>query len=235
MPGGRLTKEDRRQIAEGLREGLGYAEIARRMARPTSTVSREVSRNGGPNRYRPERAQLATVQRARRRRAPVQAPQPAEADDAAVREFSEQFIKLLVRTGLPRSSGAVLAELYLADGGSRTAAELVQRLQVSAATVSTAVNQLETQGLIRRERQANSRREHYIVDEHAWVRATLTSAQQVYDLAEIARRGAEMLGVDTPAGARAHNTSHFLEFVGRDMIDSVERWRKMLAQQHIRD
>ena len=43
MPGGRLTQEDRRHIAAGLAEGLGYAEIARRLGRPTSTVSREVA------------------------------------------------------------------------------------------------------------------------------------------------------------------------------------------------
>ncbi|MGB8944370.1 MAG: helix-turn-helix domain-containing protein, partial [Streptomyces sp.] len=62
MPGGRLTHQDRRHIGAGLAEGLGYAEIARRIDRPTSTVSREVSRNGGPGRYRVDHAHLATVQ-----------------------------------------------------------------------------------------------------------------------------------------------------------------------------
>ncbi|NUT46387.1 MAG: helix-turn-helix domain-containing protein, partial [Saccharothrix sp.] len=51
MPGGRLTDEDRRDIAAGLALGLGYAEIARRLGRPTSTVTREVIRNGGPGDY----------------------------------------------------------------------------------------------------------------------------------------------------------------------------------------
>ncbi|MFD0661872.1 helix-turn-helix domain-containing protein [Thermocatellispora tengchongensis] len=55
MPGGRLTYEDRQAIASGLADGLDYAEIARRLARPTSTVTREVARNGGPCRL-PRRA-----------------------------------------------------------------------------------------------------------------------------------------------------------------------------------
>ncbi|MEU6381153.1 helix-turn-helix domain-containing protein, partial [Streptomyces sp. NPDC046909] len=37
MPGGRLTQQDRQQIALGLSDGLAYAEIARRLDRPTST------------------------------------------------------------------------------------------------------------------------------------------------------------------------------------------------------
>ncbi|MEV0780065.1 helix-turn-helix domain-containing protein, partial [Streptomyces sp. NPDC050428] len=66
MPGGRLTAEDRRDIGAGLAGGLGYAEIARRLGRPTSTVSREVARNGGADGYRADRALRATERRARR-------------------------------------------------------------------------------------------------------------------------------------------------------------------------
>ncbi|MFC7646285.1 helix-turn-helix domain-containing protein [Streptosporangium lutulentum] len=65
MPGDRLTDEDRRHIAAGLAEGLGFAEIGRRLGRPASTVMREVTRNGGPDDYAAQRAQEATRQRAR--------------------------------------------------------------------------------------------------------------------------------------------------------------------------
>lgn len=47
-PGRRLTRADWRQIAAGLAQALDYAAIGRRLGRPTSTVSREVARNGGP-------------------------------------------------------------------------------------------------------------------------------------------------------------------------------------------
>ena len=60
MPGGRLTQHERQQIALGLTDGLAYAEIARRVDRPTSTITREVMRNGGPTTYRADLAHRAT-------------------------------------------------------------------------------------------------------------------------------------------------------------------------------
>ena len=68
MPGGRLTQQERQQIALGLADGLAYAEIARRLDRPTSTITREVMRNGGPTAYRADLAHRATEHRAHRRR-----------------------------------------------------------------------------------------------------------------------------------------------------------------------
>ncbi|QNE21275.1 helix-turn-helix domain-containing protein [Kribbella qitaiheensis] len=70
MPGGRLRHQDRQTIAAGLAEGLGYAEIARQLDRPTSTISREIARNGGPAGYRADHAHYATESRARRSRRP---------------------------------------------------------------------------------------------------------------------------------------------------------------------
>ncbi|WP_239154883.1 helix-turn-helix domain-containing protein [Amycolatopsis sp. FDAARGOS 1241] len=64
IPGSRLTHEDRRAVAEGLSGGLPYAEIARRLGRPTSTVSREIRRNGGYRADHADHAQEATLSRA---------------------------------------------------------------------------------------------------------------------------------------------------------------------------
>ncbi|HKD87033.1 MAG TPA: helix-turn-helix domain-containing protein [Streptosporangiaceae bacterium] len=47
--------------------------------------------------------------------------------------------------------------LFIADAGSVTASELVQRLQVSPASVSKAVAFLEDQGLIRQSAVKNAR------------------------------------------------------------------------------
>ena len=83
LPGGRLTQQERRQIALGLADGLAYAEIARRLGRPTSTITREVMRNGGPAAYRADLAHRATERRAHRRRqtsVPRGAKAPPEED-----------------------------------------------------------------------------------------------------------------------------------------------------------
>jgi IS30 family transposase len=48
----RLDAEDREAISRGLAAGLKYREIARRLERPVSTITREVKRNYGHNLYR---------------------------------------------------------------------------------------------------------------------------------------------------------------------------------------
>lgn len=66
MPGRRLTLEEREEVALGLAAGESCREVARRLARPASTISREVARNGGRERYRATRAQERTRLRGRR-------------------------------------------------------------------------------------------------------------------------------------------------------------------------
>lgn len=87
MPGGRLTQQERQQIALGVADGLAYAEIARRLDRPTSTVTREVMRNGGPTAYRADVAHRATERRAHRSRqaAPAGRSRPSRPPTGATR------------------------------------------------------------------------------------------------------------------------------------------------------
>ncbi|MFI1017613.1 MarR family transcriptional regulator [Streptomyces sp. NPDC020965] len=222
MPGGRLTQRDRERIGAGLDDGLGYAEIARRLGRPTSTVSREVTRNGGPDGYGADRAHRSTGERARRR-----APEPASGagtdghDRGAVRdstaEFAEEFATMMVETGVPRMAARLLAHLVTTDAGRLTAAELVQRLRVSPASVSKAVGYLEPLSVIRRERDPRQRRESYVIDDDVWLRAWLTSARTNTLWADTAERGAELLGTTTPAGARLDRMRHFFRSLGDDM------------------
>ncbi|WP_329106670.1 GbsR/MarR family transcriptional regulator [Streptomyces sp. NBC_01439] len=232
MPGGRLTHHERQSIAEGLREGLSYTDIAGRLGRPISTVTREVARNGGPAAYRADAAHRATTGRARRRKqpaAPAASPSAGGThgrDPQAVLELEEQFTAMMVGTGLPRMTARVLTCLYVTDGGSLTATELAQRLQVSPASVSKAVGELEQQELIRRERDTGRRRDRYVIDADAWFRGWMASARQNALLADFALRGAQVLGATTPAGTRMQDIGHFFEHVGRTMIEAAEQWRQ---------
>ncbi|MFJ1566323.1 helix-turn-helix domain-containing protein [Streptomyces erythrochromogenes] len=47
MTGGRLTQQESQRIAAGLAGKLSSAEIAGRIVRPTSTINRDIARNGG--------------------------------------------------------------------------------------------------------------------------------------------------------------------------------------------
>ncbi|KES07507.1 MarR family transcriptional regulator [Streptomyces toyocaensis] len=232
MPGGRLTQQERQQIALGLADGLAYAEIARRLDRPTSTVTREVMRNGGPASYRADLAHRAAERRAhRRRRAAPQGPQvPQEAhgrDAEAVREYEETLTTAFIASGTPRMMARVMACLTLTDSGSLTASELAQRLQVSPASISKAITFLEGQDLVRRYRE-EGRRERYGFDEDIWYQSMMASAESTARVAETSRQGVAVMGPGTPAATRLENAARFLDFIAETMIRASEQAREIL-------
>lgn len=232
MPGGRLTQQERQQIAVGLADGLAYAEIARRLDRPTSTITREVTRNGGPTGYRADLAHRATQQRIHQRRqaaplGPQALPQPYGRDAEAVRDYQETLTTVLMTSGLPKMMARVLGCLYTTDTGSLTASELAQRLQVSPASISKAITFLEGLDLVRRERDER-RRERYVVDDDLWYRSMIRSARDNDQFIETARQGVGILGRGTPAATRLENAARFLDFVSEGLIRAAEQGREVL-------
>ena len=232
MPGGRLTQAERQQIALGLADSLAYAEIARRLDRPTSTITREVMRNGGPTGYRADLAHRATERRTHRRRqaeprGPQAPPQPHGRDAEAVREYEETFTTVMMASGLPKMMSRVLACLYITDTGSLTAPELAQRLQVSPASISKAITYLESLDLVRRQRDER-RRERYVVDDDLWYQSMIASARSTAQLVDTTRQGVTVLGPDTPAGARLENIARFLDFVTESLTRAAEQAREVL-------
>ena len=208
MPGRRLTLPDRERIAAGLAAGADYAAIARGIGRPTSTVSREVIRNGGARAYCAGAAQAATARRGRRR-----TPAPVPVDD----DFTARFAAVLVRSGLPPMAGRVLACLVTTDAGALTAAELVPRLGVSPASISKAVGYLASLDVVTRERAGARGRERYRIDDDVWLRSWLTSARTNELWARTAREGAARFGTATPAGARLDAMARFFTALSDDM------------------
>ncbi|MFJ9708263.1 helix-turn-helix domain-containing protein [Streptomyces sp. NPDC101234] len=232
MPGGRLTQQERQQIALGLADDLAYAEIARRLDRPTSTVTREVMRNGGPTAYRADLAHRATEHRTHRRRQaaprdPGTPPQAHGRDAEAVHAYEEVFTTIFMASGLSKMTARVLVCLYTTDAGSLTAAELVRRLQVSPASVSKAVAFLESQGLIRRERDER-RRERYLVDDDVMYQSTMASARATAHLADTARQGVAVLGPGTPAAGRLENIARFTDFISESIARAADQAREVL-------
>ncbi|MFB9903420.1 GbsR/MarR family transcriptional regulator [Allokutzneria oryzae] len=222
MPGRRLTHTDRDRVAAGLAHGKGYAEIARELGRPTSTISREVARNGGPEHYRADHAQQAADVRASRRPPTTPPPRRNVTDD-----LEERFAEKMTLTGFPKMTSRVLVCLFSAGTGGRTAAELVRRLQVSPASVSKAISWLEQLSMVRRER--DGRRERYVVDGDIWERAWLHSAESMRSWAEEAKASAALLDAETPFAARLTEMSQFFEVVHHDMMVTARTWRERVT------
>jgi transposase-like protein len=83
-----LTATDREEISRGLAVGASIRRIALRIGRAASTISREVARNGGRDRYRPGDADTAAWARARRPKECLLARQPRLRDAVAHRVVS---------------------------------------------------------------------------------------------------------------------------------------------------
>jgi IS30 family transposase len=84
----RLSLEERETISRGLAQRKTLTAIATELGRSTSTVSREVARNSGPNGYRGARADRIAVLRTAR-------PRPGKlADDPTLRRYVEDKLRL---------------------------------------------------------------------------------------------------------------------------------------------
>jgi len=237
VPGDRLTPQDRQRIAEWLTEGLTYTEMARRLNRSTSTITREVARNGGPGNYRAAHADRLTRLRARRPKPTPSAPAPTATTDygrdpKAVFAFQERLAEMATATGSPRTVSRILSALMTTDSGSLTSAELAQRLQVSPASISTAVRWAENQGLLAREHGPRGK-QTYTVDSNVGHRSLLANIRSNELLAEISHQGAAILGPSTPAGIRLNKVGTFLRLISQDLEDSVERRvREVFGKHH---
>ncbi|WP_410638653.1 helix-turn-helix domain-containing protein [Amycolatopsis sp. lyj-346] len=220
MPGGRLTLDDRRRIASWLADGLGFAEIGRRLGRPTSTISREVARNSTSGEYRPGLAQESTVRRARRRRPPRPGAPPGQ-PAGVVRGFVDEFAALLAATGLPRMTARVFVCLLTAGDDGLTAAELVGLLQVSPASVSKSIGALEAMELVGRRPDPGGRRERYTIDDDVWLRAWQADTGAHGRIAAVAQRGIGIFGPDTTAGTRLASMGRFFGRLSEQMGGST--------------
>ncbi|MEV0504024.1 MarR family transcriptional regulator, partial [Streptomyces spectabilis] len=207
----------------------------------TSTVTREVMRNGGPREYRADRAHHAAGQRARRSTParPKKAQTAAVADhgygrdEAAVRACEQRLVELFAAIGLQQMTSRVLAFMCVTDSGSVTAAELAQHLAVSPASISKAVGLLEQQEMIRRERAAGQRNDRYIVGEDVLYQAVVGNFRHNTALAKTAYDCVSILGPETPAGARLEGLGQLLDHLSHYLLQWMELWPQVRSTREI--
>jgi len=150
-------------------------------------------------------------------------------DDNARARFTERFASVLTQSGFPRMPARVFAALLATDSGRLSSAELAKLLHISPAAISGAVRYLVQVNLASREPQPGSRREHYRVHSEVWYEA-LGRKDQVLERCERSlREGIEVVGRESPAGARIAETLAFFEFLQRELPALMEKWRAQKA------
>jgi DNA-binding MarR family transcriptional regulator len=142
-------------------------------------------------------------------------------------EAAERMALALVQGGLQRATARVMAAFIFTDSDSLTASDLASQLQISSGSVSGALKMLLTVGLIERVPVPASRREHYRLRDQAW--PTLMSAQNgmVQAMFDVAERGIEATGIDSPAGHRLAEMRDFYAFMFRELPALIDRWNAL--------
>jgi transposase, IS30 family len=153
-----LQASEREEISRGLAAGSSMNQIARGLGRATSTISREIERNGGVCAYRAQAADHRAWQRARRPQRCVLARRP---------RLCAWVERRLRRNGSPRQIALGLKTRFPEDARMRVSHETIYRsLFVQARNVLKAelVKHLRRSGYMRRPRAACPAAHPAIVD-----------------------------------------------------------------------
>jgi predicted transcriptional regulator len=146
-----------------------------------------------------------------------------------VSRFVERFASVLVEAGIPRMPARVFAALLAADSGQLTAAELAEQLQASPAAVSGGVRYLVGVGMVSREGEPGSRRHHYRVPDNVWDEVVSSRDRLMTRWSAVLRDGIEVVGADTPAGARLAESVQYFDFVSAELPRVQARWQERKA------
>jgi IS30 family transposase len=146
---GSLTTADREEISRGLARDESFRQIATRLGRAPSTISREVGRHGGVEKYRAARAD-------ERAWANAQRPQPCLL--ARNLPLQAQVVGKLAEDWSPQQISGWLVLEHAADPGMRVSAETIYRslfMQARGVLHRQLIRRLRSNRMMRRAKRAS--------------------------------------------------------------------------------
>jgi DNA-binding transcriptional regulator GbsR (MarR family) len=138
---------------------------------------------------------------------------------------AEQAAALLTAAGMARMPARVMMALVGSPDEGYTAAELGERLGVSAAAVSGAVRYLVSMRLIQRVSRPGDRRDRYDLVDDAWS-GMITANAPMYAALAAAMDAIADENADAPQSvARARDVADFLRYLAERMPRLADEWR----------
>jgi DNA-binding transcriptional regulator GbsR (MarR family) len=147
-------------------------------------------------------------------------------DRDEVLSFIERFASVMIESGIPRMPARVFAALLATDSARLTAAELADLLDASPAAISGGVRYLAGVGMVRREGEPGSRRQHYLVPDNVWDEVMRIRDRVMERWVMAFRDGVDVLGAETPAGMRMADSVDYFEFVSSELPAVTARWQE---------
>jgi len=140
-------------------------------------------------------------------------------------EAAEQAAAMLTAAGVPRMPARVMMALAGSPDQGYTAADLADRLGVSAAAVSGAVRYLVSMRLIHRISRPGDRRDRYDLAADAWTGMITANAPMYTSLANHLDSIADANPAAPASAARAHEIADFLRYLAVRMPQLAAEWR----------
>src|SRR5499425_2542996 len=138
--------------------------------------------------------------------------------------YIERFAAVLVAAGFPPMPARIFVALLVTDSGRLSATELAEMLRISPAAVSGAVRYLTGLGLVHKERVPGSRRDYYRMPPDVWHEVMRLQTQVLARWTSLLKEGADVVGADTPAGARMADYAAFFDFMLGEFPAVMARW-----------
>lgn len=139
-------------------------------------------------------------------------------------EPAEQAAAMLTTAGMARMPARVMMALVGSPDQGYTAAELGERLGVSAAAVSGAVRHLQSMRLIHRVSRPGDRRDRYDLTDDAWHGMLTANAPLYARLADHMDRIADENTSAPQSVTRARNIADFLRYLAERLPSLVDEW-----------
>ncbi len=145
-------------------------------------------------------------------------------ENAPLLQYIERFASVLVARGFPAMPARVFVAFLVSDSDRLTAADLAEMLRISPAAVSGAVRYLIGLEIVHKERVPGSRRDYYRMPPDVWNEVIRAQTQVLVRWGSLLKEGVDLVGADTPAGARLRAHTAFMDFLNSQIDGMLERW-----------
>jgi DNA-binding MarR family transcriptional regulator len=136
-------------------------------------------------------------------------------DNAAEMAWIEQVADFFAdQEGLPPITGRILGYLMICEPAEQSAADIATAIKASRASMTSNIRTLLAVGLIRRRTRAGDRTAYYRIDDDAWEAALRRRIEGMVKFEDIAARGLQLVGPDTPRASRLHAAYIVYRWIG---------------------
>ncbi|HEX6509608.1 MAG TPA: MarR family transcriptional regulator [Chloroflexota bacterium] len=142
-------------------------------------------------------------------------------------QFVEEVALNFERQGLFRMAGRVLGWLLICDPPEQSFNQLVEVLQASKGSISTAMRILVPGGIVEKVSRPGERRDYYRVEPGAWIELARNSTKYYAGFKNLAEEGLQLLDDAPPARrARLEDIHALYDWLSREMPEVWARWEQ---------